>query len=74
VQRVGQRVVDRFDLGVGQQLGVRVGDAFDAVRGGRRRGPVGVAGRDRDQSGAGGVGRFDDGAFGDPGGAEDAET
>jgi hypothetical protein len=60
--------------GVGQQLGVRVGDAFHAVRGGEGRGPVGVASRDRDQSGTGGVRRFDDGQFGDPGGAEHADT
>jgi hypothetical protein len=74
VQCVGQRVVDGLDLGIGQQVGVRGGDAFDAVGGGEGRRPLRVTGGDRDQTGAGGVCRLDDGEFGDPGSAEDADT
>jgi hypothetical protein len=71
VQCVGQRVVDGLDLGVGQQVRVRRRDAPDAVDGGEGRGPLGVAGRDRDQAGTGGVRGLDDGQFGDAGGPED---
>jgi hypothetical protein len=44
------------------------------VRGGEGGGPLRVAGRDGDQSGAGGLRRFDDGEFGDAGCAKDADA
>jgi hypothetical protein len=46
VQRVGQRVVDRVDLAVGEQVGVAVG-ARDVVLARERLGALALAARDR---------------------------
>ena len=65
VQAVGERVVDRLDLGVGDHVGVRLVDPLDAVGPGEGLGPVSVTRGDRDEPRSGGRGRADDGQLAD---------
>ena len=67
VQAVGERVVDRLDLGIGDHVGVRRVDPLDAVGLGERLGPVPVTRGDRDESRPGGRGGADDGQLADAG-------
>ncbi len=75
VQTVGQRVVDGVDVGIGEQVGVGVEDARDAVLGGVGVGAAAVTRGDRDHLGilrvAGGL---DDRGGRDARGAEDSDA
>jgi hypothetical protein len=73
VEAVGERVVDDLDLGVGRHVDVGIQHPLDAVGGSEGLGPAPVAGGDRDDAVAGGVGGVDDGDRGDPGRAQDAD-
>ena len=73
MQRRWQGVVDDVDLGIGQHLGVGAQGPLDAVPRGELLGPLGVAGGDGDQPVAGRLRGIDDGLFGDPGRAQDAD-
>jgi hypothetical protein len=65
VQAVGERVVDRLDLGVGDHVGVRLVDPLDAVLVGEGLGAASVTRGDRDESGSGGRSGPDDGQLAD---------
>ncbi len=66
VQPVREWVVDRVDVGVGDQFGVGVHDTRNALLAGEFLGPVAVAGRHRRDGGAAGpAGRLHQGCGGD---------
>jgi hypothetical protein len=67
MQGVGQRVVDRLDLRVGQDVAVAGQGALNSVPLGEVLGPAVVPGRDRDQPVTGQPSGLDDGPVGDPG-------
>jgi hypothetical protein len=73
VQPVGERVVGRLHLGIGDDAGVTVQRPLDAVLGGEGVHPRPVPRGDRHEAGAGEAGGSDDGGHGDAGGAEDAD-
>ncbi len=75
VQPVRQRVVDGVDLGVGEEVGVRVEDARDAVLGGERIGARAIARGDRHHLGfRRGAGGLDHGRRRDARRAEDTDA
>ena len=74
VQRVGQRVVDRLDLRVGQQVLVGLVDPLDAVLLRERGGPLRVAGGHGHEAVPRGRGRLHDAELRDAGRAQDADA
>ena len=74
VQGIGERVVDRLDVGVGEDVGVGAERSLHSVPVGEVLGATAVPGRYGDTTMARDAGGSDDGEVRDPGGTKHADT